>query len=494
MKQRPARGHPRIFPTRLLLLVTVVSATIAVACTLPLDEPKPVPVRITNVEIAPNPQMVTAAKVHITCSGSVTAAQVMYVAAGIDHGRTPRAGAASCPIDVDVLGMLAETVYRMEIRVWGQQGDSAVAIGPNFATGSLPADLPSLTVSSQQTSSDALTAVNVLDPSQILTHGVAFLLDGAGRVRWYVRSNRLIGDFQPQSANHYTSAVTAYEPLAFAALGYTTAEYQELDPAGDLVRKWTITGGYPTDGHEIRLTPRGTAVLFGFDFRIVDLTGLGGSNNAQIIGNVLQEVDSTGRVLFQWNAFDHFAITDIDPAISLTTQRIDWNHGNAIELDPDGNYLLSFRHFSEVTKIDGRTGTVLWRLGGVQNEFHFDPDSMRFSFQHGIRRLPDGNLILFDNGNGRVPPYSRVVEYRLDEGTKTATVAWSYRPSSDLYSFALGFAQRLSNGNTLVTFGTLGTVQEVAPSHEVVWQLNLPQGLWIYRAYRVQSVYDLSVP
>ena len=480
--------------SRLLVLVPVVSVTIAVACTLPLEEPKPVPVRISNVEIAANSYMVTAATVRVTCSGSVTAVQVIYSATGIDSGQTPRVRAASCPIDVDVLGMLAETVYRVQVRVWGQHADSAVAIGPNYTTGALPTDLPSVTVSSPQPASDALTAVNVLDPSQILTHGVAFLLDGAGRVRWYVRSNRLIGDFQPQSATRYTSAVTAYEPLAFAVLGYTTAEYQELDPAGNLVRKWTITGGYPTDGHEIRVTPRGTAVLFGFDFRVVDLTALGGSNNAQIIGNVLQEVDSTGHVLFQWNAFDHLAITDIDPSISLTTQRIDWNHGNAIEIDPDGNYLLSFRHLSEVTKIDGRTGTVLWRLGGVQNEFHFDPDSMHFSFQHGLRRLPNGNLIIFDNGNGRVPPYSRVVEYRLDEGAKIATVVWSYRPSPDLYSFALGFAQRLRNGNTLVTFGTQGTVQEVTPSHEVVWQLNLPQGLWIYRAYRVQSVYDLSLP
>src|SRR5205809_1760853 len=287
--------------SRLLVLVPVVSVTIAVACTLPLEEPKPVPVRISNVEIAANSYMVTAATVRVTCSGSVTAVQVIYSATGIDSGQTPRVRAASCPIDVDVLGMLAETDYRVQVRVWGQHADSAVAIGPNFTTGALPTDLPSVTVSSPQPASDALTAVNVLDPSQILTHGVAFLLDGAGRVRWYVRSNRLIGDFQPQSATRYTSAVTAYEPLAFAVLGYTTAEYQELDPAGNLVRKWTITGGYPTAGHEIRLTPRGTAVLFGFDFRVVDLTALGGSNYAQILENVLQEDDSTAHVLFQWN-------------------------------------------------------------------------------------------------------------------------------------------------------------------------------------------------
>src|SRR2546422_9439470 len=98
---------PHVEPcSRLLVLVAVVSVTIAVACTLPLEEPNPVPVRISNVEIAPNTQMVTAAILRVTCSGSVTAVQVMYSAAGTDSGQTPRVRAASCPIDVDVLGML----------------------------------------------------------------------------------------------------------------------------------------------------------------------------------------------------------------------------------------------------------------------------------------------------------------------------------------------------------------------------------------------------
>ncbi len=284
--------------------------------------------------------------------------------------------------------------------------------------------------------------------------------------------------------------MSAYEPLAFATLGYLTAEYQELDKAGNLLRKWTATGGYQTDGHDIQLTRTGSAVLFGFDFRLIDLTYLGGAPDAQVLGNVLQEVESSGKVLFQWSAFDHFAITDIDPSIPLTTQRIDWNHGNAIEIDSDGNYLVSFRSLSEVTKIDAHTGAVLWRLGGARNEFRFQPDTLKFSFQHGLRRLPNGNLILFDNGNTHSPNFSRAVEYRVDEGARTATLVWQYRPNPDLPSFALGFAQRLADGNTLVTFGPRGTVHEVSSSSQRLWELTIPQGLWIYRAYRINSLYD----
>lgn len=482
------RKKRRSWNRRFLLVALLPFA----GCSLPVDDVKLSRASLGRVDFTPNPNMVTAAVAHIECKGSVAVVEVIYTATGIDSGRTPRTPVTSCPLTLDLLGLLAGTAYTTVVRLWGAAEDSTATTGPNLVTKQLPTDLPHVTVRAPGGTSSGLTVFNILDSLRLLTHGAAMMVDSAGRVRWYLLSNRLIGDFQPQRGRRYTVAVTDYEPLAFATLGYTTAEYQELDRGGTFIRKWTTTGGYPTDGHEIRLTDRGTAVLLGFDFRIMDLTSFQGAPDAQIIGNVLQEVDSTGRVLFQWNTFDNFSITDIDPSVSLTTQRIDWNHGNAIEIDADGNYLASFRHLSEVTKIDAGTGAVLWRMGGVRNQFRFVPDSLTFSFQHGVRRLPNGDLILFDNGNTHAPPFSRVIEYHLDEQAKTATAVWTYRPDPDLFSFALGFAQRLANGNTVVTFGPRGVVQEASNSGTLVWELTLPQGLWIYRAYRVRSAYDPS--
>src|SRR5207302_6163468 len=137
-------------------------------------------------------------------------------------------------------------------------------------------------------------------------------------------------------------------------------------------------------------------------------------------------------------------------------------------------------------------GVVMWRMGGVRNEFRFDADSQKFSLSHGLRRLPNGHLLLFDNGTG-ARLLSRAVEYSVNEATKTATLVWSYRPSPDIYTPFLGFAQRLTNGNTLVTFGPNGVLQEVSPTSNLVWELTLPKGLWIYRAYRIRSLYDPSL-
>ena len=173
----------------------------------------------------------------------------------------------------------------------------------------------------------------------------------------------------------------------------------------------------------------------------------------------------------------------------MTAANINPWHGNAI--DADGNLLVSFRNSDEITKINSRTGEIIWRLGGKKSQFTFVNDPLNgFSHQHGIRRLQNGNLILFDNGNLHSPPMSRAVEYKLDEQVKTAELVWEYRHAPALYGFALGFAQRLANGNTLISFGTSQRVIEVDRSGAKQWELAiLGAQVYNYRAFRIESLY-----
>ena len=102
---------------------------------------------------------------------------------------------------------------------------------------------------------------------------------------------------------------------------------------------------------------------------------------------------------------------------------------NAIDIDEDGHILIASRHFSEVTKIDRRTGQVIWRLGGPHSDFVFVDDPLDgFSCLHDIRALGNHHYTLFDNGNDHDPPVSRAVEYELDPNDMTATLIWEYRP------------------------------------------------------------------
>src|SRR2546426_3251407 len=103
----------------------------------------------------------------------------------------------------------------------------------------------------------------------------------------------------------------------------------------------------------------------------------------------------------------------------------------------------------EITKIDRRTGELIWRLGGRNNQFAIVDDPLGgFSSQHSVRVLDNGNLLLYDNGLRHTPPESRAVEYRLDVSTRTATMVWQYRRVPAVFTPFLGSVQRFQNGNT----------------------------------------------
>lgn len=75
---------------------------------------------------------------------------------------------------------------------------------------------------------------------------------------------------------------------------------------------------------------------------------------------------------------------------------------------PDGNILMSVRNISTVVMIDRKTGNVYWKLGAPP-----------LSGQHAPYVLPNGHVLLFDNGPHRLDaslPFSRVLE--IDPATK----------------------------------------------------------------------------
>lgn len=262
--------------------------------------------------------------------------------------------------------------------------------------------------------------------------------------------------------------------------GYFVCLDSALQPLGS----YKAGNGYATDGHELLLLPNGHALLLAVDAQIVDMSALigGGKPRATVLGNVIQELDCTGDVVFEWRSFDHFRITDAT-LTNFQAETIDAVHSNALEVDADGNILLSSRHLDEITKIDRTTGDIIWRWGGKNNQFGFLGATQPFSHQHAIRRLANGHYTLFDNGNGHVPAYSRAVEYELDTMDMTAKVVWQYvRPNT--YSAAMGYVQRLEDGNTLIGWGaTSPAVTVVTPAGKIVYELFFPGTIYSYRAY-----------
>jgi hypothetical protein len=124
-----------------------------------------------------------------------------------------------------------------------------------------------------------------------------------------------------------------------------------------------------------------------------------------------------------------------------------------------GDLLLSVRELSLVLIVDPRTKAVRWEFGpGV------------ISHQHDATLLENGRILLFDNG--QASRASRVIE--VDPFTRE--IVWSYdgRPDDSFYSVFRGAAQRLPNGNTLITDSGNGRVIEVTPDGQIVWTYYSP--------------------
>jgi hypothetical protein len=252
--------------------------------------------------------------------------------------------------------------------------------------------------------------------------------------------------------------------------------------------------GYIADNHDFMVMPNGHALLFAYDPQPIDMSQVvpGGHPGATVAGSIVQELDLEKNVVFQWRAWDYIPITD--SYARLTRSNIDYTHINAIDLDADGNILISSRNLCEITKINRETGEIIWRLGGIQSDFTFVGENEAnaptyFANQHSVRRLENGNLILFDNGNLHSPRYSRAVEYALDEQTMTATLVWEYRHDPDIYAPSRGTVQRLPNGNTMVGWGSASlsgakAATEVRPDGSVAFEMTFPPGMRAYGAYR----------
>ena len=127
--------------------------------------------------------------------------------------------------------------------------------------------------------------------------------------------------------------------------------------------------GLDADGHEFALTPQGTALITIYHEVPYDLSSVGGPKDGTVVDGIVQEIDvATGRVLFEWHSLDHVPLAESYAPVTRN-DAYDYFHINAVNLDNDGNLLISGRHTWTVYKVDRHTGQILWRLGGKRSDF-----------------------------------------------------------------------------------------------------------------------------
>lgn len=288
-----------------------------------------------------------------------------------------------------------------------------------------------------------------MDPGRLTVAPAQLILDSLGRTIYYRSISGQGADFkiQPNGLMSFQSGTKFYL----------------WDSTFTVVDSFACRNGILTDDHDFQILPNGHVLLLGIENITMNLSSYlmfgpnhttPGGTSATVKCGVIQEQDANHNVVFEWHAKDHFAFTDVDTARMGPPNFVDWTHFNAVEMDTDGNILVSIRHFNEITKINRADSSIIWRLGGNANQFSFLNDPAKFIGQHDIRRIANGNITMWDNGRAAPPFHAGTAkEYLLDENLLTATLVWTYVESPTAFSTATGNVQRLANGNTLVNFG-----------------------------------------
>ncbi len=275
---------------------------------------------------------------------------------------------------------------------------------------------------------------------------------------------------------------------------YNNGHFDVLDSNMTIVDSYYPGNGRTADPHEFTMYPDGHAFMVAEETHFVDMDDYTNGQyhqNATLMTTIIQEFDEDKNVIFEWRAWDHIEVTETNQGLSFSY--IDVVHTNSIELDDDGNIIFSNRHLDQINKIDRNTGDFIWRLGGDSNQFTIISDAEGFRYQHCARRLSNGHIMLWDNGNTHAPTHSSAKEYELNLTNMTATLAWSFQPETysggNAYFYAGGGIQRLDNGNTMIEGGfessnNQSNLYEVTANGTVVWEAQFLHNLNGYRVHK----------
>lgn len=166
----------------------------------------------------------------------------------------------------------------------------------------------------------------------------------------------------------------------------------------------------------------------------------------------------------------------------------DYVHVSSVQKGEDGHYLLSGRHASTLYKVDGKDGSILWRLGGLKSNFTLDTEEAAFAWQHHARYIPGDTsaISLLDNSAG-TGSTGKIIQLDLHNGS--ASLRQVFEPPHHIFAVSQGSVQILPNGNVLVNWGSAGQVTEYSANGTLIFHAFLDSGTrqlgtQNYRAFR----------
>lgn len=364
-----------------------------------------------------------------------------------------------------LVNMLPETDYRYQLFMIGTEGDTLRSREYGLRTGVLQDSV--FRVSKEKIDTTAFVGYILL--RRFFKLGVDLMLNSAGDVVWY---------------HTYDSMVS--RPIFFTTRKtylsiYDTAGVMEMDVYGNKIMEIDMmkqgSAGYLHQ--DIMEDPNGSIVTLGIDSALLDMRSYEWSKEHFLRTDAILRMDRDGKILWKWNPL----MQNYDPKLyQLKHPREVWGHANAVLLDKDGHYLISFRDFSQVWKVNSKTGEVIWRLGKGGDISM--PEEAHFIRQHSIRWTPEGDLIMFDNGEARIRGNSRVLVLRIDENRRQARIIDLVDLPKSMSSYRMCSAQKIAENRFLVNITRKNsTIMLIDEKANVLWKV-----IGNYASYRAELI------
>jgi hypothetical protein len=350
------------------------------------------------------------------------------------------------------------------------------------------------------------TAINMLGatsswPSTLL------LMDENGDLIYYLPvTNASSAPYPRKAVGDFKLHVDGRMSFTDALFGVDSSIYI-MDSTFQVIDTLRCTPGYKLDGHDFQITNDGHYHLLALEERIMDASALTtesgqvGDVNCTVTGHIIQEFDANKNLVREWKSLDHFALTDTYEYYFLDSSNLEHVHINSLFVDYEGNYIISSRSLNEITRINRLTGQIIWRLGGINNEFTLLGDTLLFTAQHDAQYYSDGTVVFFDNATYSYPDLeSRILVYQMDTVAMTVTPNLNFKNPLNLTSNFMGNAQTLDSNHFILSWGggydyNLGiSIQEFDGSGHEIFEVDFEPGFAPYRAVKSILPWTINRP
>ena len=330
--------------------------------------------------------------------------------------------------NIEIVNLLPNEEYSYKLHA--KSGDKIfVSEVFNFKTDSLPDVVPDYTLTIKDHDFNGYILLK-----KFADLGCFVLLDDSAHVVWY----------EPYDTTILRPFQWTQDRTIVSLLDSTTIV--EFDLHGKILNRLDIRecGIENRIHHELFKNALGQYVFLNYDYKFLDLSSQGGQKNDTVRTDGIMVIDSTGYLLWEWSVFD---VLDPLTDANIMDCKQDWGHANSISYADDNNYLLSFRDFNQVWKVDSNNGSIMWRFG-ENGDFKIELVNLTIK-QHTAHLNSNGELMVFDNGNAE-RGNSRIISYKMDEESMIAESNINFMLDKSMTTFRMGSGYMIGENHVLV--------------------------------------------